>query len=275
MRTMSLSQYGTSVPRWRAATVLVAIALLFGSAALGKAKREHCKDYQRVLGISDPRGSLGCSNLQGLCDSFAKQIDSVGEFYPRKVKNDSRFGGFAWGPHSHRLFFHWGFNADPKKHAPLVKQVKSRGWSPKVEEEFFELIEEEQGRRNRKMMAAVQRGLGVYPRRRKNALASIIYDVHLLGDVEEQGTAATGQAVQELPGVVADIRDAIGKRLFKDRSGTQLAKDVEKAIGGQDPDSRKAERVLKLLESRLPSLLKKGDDGLYRAAFRRKGLDFD
>lgn len=245
--------------------------LVLRAPVFAKGGERHGEDYGAVLGVH-ALSAEGAGRLNQLWGQVNAQIDSVNEFYRTKIKDVPRFERFTWGAHSHRLLFHWGFHGDPQKHRPLARQVKSCGWSQKVGRAFYDVLRDEQARRNTVMTAAVRENLGVYTRARKRAIAAIIYDTHLLGDIAEPGNEATAQAVQNLPGILADLRRAIKKDLFKDRSGSDLARKIGEVTTEGWSEEEKAKAVLDLLSQELPEVLKTGDGGFLRRAFEEKGV---
>jgi len=257
--------------------LLVCVAILagilcVGSTAIAKDGEGHRKDYEAIIGISalNPEGQ---KHLDSMAKGFAEAIDSVDAFYRNSIKSDPNFQNFTYGLYSHRLLFHWGFNGDPRKHAPLVERVKACRWTEKVESEFYDTLLKEQSRRNDAMMDSARDNLGLYERSRKNAIAALIYDVHLLGDLVEQNGPYTGKAVQDLAGITADLQKTIKDRLFRDRrTGVDLAKKLGLLSKPGASDKEKAQLLLDTLKAELPPLIAKGDDGILGRIFKEKGI---
>ena len=155
-----------------------------------KSGQEHIQLWDDVFGISD---SASRNNILPLWKTAQEVIDGVGNDY-RDLRE--KFGWFTWGSLGHRLLFHWGFNTDPKHHAPLARQVcsclKGNLDAEKEERKFFAYLTSSiQSRRNRRLINAVISVTGIPTSRGyANAIATIIYDVHLLGDYETVNTSA-------------------------------------------------------------------------------------
>ena len=156
--------------------------------ALGGDK--HAELWNDVFGIHD---SAAKEKIQPLWKASQEVIDGVGNDY-RDLQ--ARFNWFTWGSYGHRLLFHWGFNTNPKNFAPLVRQVRSclknHPDAKNQEREFFSYLTTSiQARRNRKLINAVTSLTGIPTARGyANAVATIIYDVHLLGDYMTVNTSA-------------------------------------------------------------------------------------
>lgn len=166
------------------------LVIFAGSDSLAKSGQEHMQLWDNVFGISD---SASRNNILPLWRTAQEVIDGIGNDY-RDLRE--RFGWFTWGNYGHRLLFHWGFNADPEKHPPLVRQVrlglKGNPNAREQERKFFAYLTRNiQSRRNRRLINAVTTVTGIPTSRGyANAIATIIYDVHLLGDYETVSTSA-------------------------------------------------------------------------------------
>ena len=173
---------------------LVILSLLLvifaGGDSLAKSGREHIQLWDKVFGVTDMTSR---ENIQPLWRTAQEVIDRYKEDYNELTEN---FSWFNWGNYGHRLLFHWGFNADPNRYSPLVKQVRSclkdNPDAREQEHKFFAYLTGNiQSRRNHKLINAVTTVTGIPTSRGyANAIATIIYDVHLLGDYETVNTSA-------------------------------------------------------------------------------------
>jgi len=166
------------------------LVIFAGCDSFAKSGQEHIQLWDNVFGISD---SASRNNILPLWRTSQEVIDDIGNDY-RDLRE--KFSWFNWGNYGHRLLFHWGFNADPKRYSPLVKQVRSclkdNPDAREHERKFFSYLTNNiQSRRNRKLINAVTSVTGIPTARGyANAIATIIYDVHLLGDYETVNTSA-------------------------------------------------------------------------------------
>ena len=262
--------------------VSVLMFSLVQSAGWGYDERGHSKDWNRVFGIND---SESAKNIQPLWDVMQKLIDSTkylneekGSDY-RRVKDEFKWftwGSYKAGGHGHRLFFHWGFNADLRQYPPLEAQVKrclkkyaetqlEAGKTPeqvKAEceqqrEAFFKLLFKIQGERNRALINKVIEVTGIPTSRGyANAVATILYNTHLLGDYTTTWTSA-------LPGIRALEHDLLERgftRLLRGGESEKLKKisqELKQATnaGRGRTDKVRAELLLKVVGKFLPEIL--------------------
>ena len=140
---------------------------------------------------------------------------------------------FTWHKYGHRTFFHWGFNSNPKSSKILQELVEERQWTPDVVNAFWDKVIAEQARRNRLTMENVGKtlnfGVSGAERSYSNAFASIITDIHILGDYSTTNIAM----LQSLDLVVADIE----KALFESLKGGAEAKRIKKLLNDTNPTS--------------------------------------
>ena len=124
---------------------------------------------------------------------------------------------FTWHKYGHRVFFHWGFNANPRSCEILQQLVEERNWPSDVVTSFWEKVINEQARRNKESMSAVASTLGFElagsQRAYANAFASLITDIHLLGDYSTTNIAT----LQNIDLIIVDIKKALFESLKGDR----------------------------------------------------------
>ena len=132
--------------RMKFALSLVIMAVMCLDAC-AKSGQEHAQLWNNVFGVTDWTSK---ENMMPLWRTAQEVIDETGSDYKDL---QARFEWFTWGHYGHRLLFHWGFNADPKRYAPLVKQVRSclkgRPDASEQERKFFAYLATNiQSRRN-------------------------------------------------------------------------------------------------------------------------------
>ena len=116
---------------------------------------------------------------------------------------------------SHRIFFHCGFNKPVKESVGLRKCVDACTNDSKISNEIYNLVQKEQNARNRKMMDCVKKAIIHHSQNQRvnlsrakvNAIAALVYDIHILGDYEESNGTET--ALAPLENVVGDIINAV------------------------------------------------------------------
>lgn len=180
---------------------------------------------------------------------------------------------FTWGDYSHRIFFHWGFDAEPWSEA-LESQTNKQNWSSIVKDSFKIKIKLEQNRRNKliinntcKVFGLVDGGQsGKYAR----ALSNIVYNVHLLGDY----STSEYRSVAKISIIEANIRAAI---MVLDRNG-ENGKRFNFGIRNTSnraslDDNLKAEALLEYLKSHFPSFLLVASDGFFKIRFKKQAFE--
>lgn len=245
--------------------------LMGGEYAAAKSGADHKADMLRVIGISSDEPQEVRGKWNRIADEFAREIDS--DYSPLLRSVQSIAPAFTWGRYSHRIFFHWGFNdlpgsyeeyADASSRSALVERIEialeelpeqkrttcsSRIWS---------VIKTEQARRNRRMMDCIPSP----DRLTRNAIASILYDTHLLGDYVE-GDYTTKRALYPLNSVIKDIRQTL-KRL-RDENRCRNNTLVEAALSELHTLSHRnkscidhiaAEEILQFLAKYMPHIIR-------------------
>lgn len=166
------------------------MVLLVCGCVFAKSGKEHADLWNDVFGITDITSR---NKILPLWKTAQEVIDEYREDY-RDLQE--KFPWFTWGNYGHRLLFHWGFNADPKHYSQLVRQVRSclKGNPDAKEQEqkfFAYLTRNIQSRRNKKLINSLINTTSIPSARGyANAVATILYDVHLLGDYSTTNTSA-------------------------------------------------------------------------------------
>ena len=222
------------VRKFIAVILSLALVIFAGGDSFAKSGQEHIQLWDNVFGISE---NVSRNNILPLWRMAQEVIDEIGNDYRDLREN---FSWFTWGNYGHRLLFHWGFNADPKRYSPLVKQVRSclkdNPNAREQERKFFSYLTRNiQSRRNYKLINAVTSVTGIPTSRGyANAIATIIYDVHLLGDYETVSTSA-------LPKIDDIERDLVENGFTRLISGGDKSERLAK-IDGELRDSIRAGR---------------------------------
>ena len=233
------------------------LSLVIFSSAIGLAKdgSVHCRDMREVLGISQ---SESATQAYRRADEVAKTITKLidQDFSPLLEKTRAVAPNFNLGPSRHRLFFHWGFNEDPRHSEPLEKQINEATADETVRKKIWDMVIEEQRRRNNKMMSKVETEFGVHVREEKNALASIMYNAHILGDYEVSGLVQTSGMVS-MDVIIADTIRSFRRRL-RDLN-VELVSEFERKLmtAKRMPNTpTKAKEILAIMKEYIPKIFK-------------------
>ena len=230
---------------------------MFASAKVGP---EHCKDMLDVLGIQQEKAARpSYQHANEVAKTITAMIDNDVSSLRTSIMNIAP--SFSLGPSIHRLFFHWGFNEDPQHSKALSDRINAATVDEDARKRSWDLIKVEQGRRNRTMMAKAamefnkNSGL-MLSREEQNALASIMYNVHILGDYEVSGSAQTGGMVS-MNVIIADTIRSLGQRLRE--PNRELVREFEQQLStarGMPETPKKAATILEFMKIYVPKILK-------------------
>ena len=243
------------------------------SPAWALSGNEHAALWNDVFGIVDAQSQQA---IQPLWKAAQEVIDEYVDDY-RELSNRFPWFKLQIVRGEHRFLFHWGFNADPKRHQPLQRKIKERldkyaeeqmksassaeinRWKDKQEKEFFRYLTRTiQSRRNKKLINAVVETTSIPTARGyANAVATILYDVHLLGDYQTTATSA----LPKIGAIENDLVEDGFRRLLAGGDKTErLDKiraelDAAVRVGRGRIDSKRAALLLDTAKRLLPPIL--------------------
>ena len=184
----------------------------------------------------------------------------------------AEFPGFKC---KHRLLFHWGYNSTPWNDE-LQAKADGLPWgrNPSEVKRFRQIIANEQQRRNREANAMTEKLFGYASGGKDaafaNAMISIVYDVHIIGDYTPDNKDFDG--VQDLGSAVGDLINAIRK--LDEPLGRELVKSLQRVSREQISVQQKAEKLLAVLCREMPSFLQKAQGGSLKRRFEKQGIRF-
>ena len=235
-------------------------SVVFGKSSGTLSGHGHSGDITRTLGLN-VSNSLQRKLAENITKTFAKYIDSQDDASALNRRIKQIVPGFSLGSYTHRLYFHWGFNGDPRRSVALKHRIKESEASSDQVAMIWDIIIEVQAQRNKGMMDAIKNA--IQEKNKKpcelthyeiNALASIVYDVHILGDYVK-GTASAQLALQSFDAVVGDLIRASRKLGSNDyKSLNSLKNEINSAKFSGSP-SQSAERMLRVLAKYIPLLI--------------------
>ena len=210
-----------------------------------------------------------CDSISLLIKVIHDNIDHpIGYF---KGLRDAPHQNFTWRKYGHLVFFHWGFNSNPRNCKILQSLIDECNWTKQHEESFWIKIINEQARRNKESMMIVSNILNFQlsgtQRNYANAFASIITDIHILGDYSTTNIST----LQNIDNVIADIK----KALFESLKGEDAAKRINKLLDDTkqiDDVKERANKTLLILQQELPSFFLQIQDGFFAKHFTKLGL---
>ena len=253
--------------------VALFMLLLQTNSVSAKSGQEHCDDARAVLGIT-ARNPESENQLAAALRLVSMAVDCEGDFarfYREKVLDDARFSRFKRGSYTHRILFHRGFNRDPKHSNAISRCVEACDWDTGTRDAFWNVIKEEQGRRNLKMIDSMGQTLGFFSRRHQNAFASIVYDTHILGDYIQQDGGYSDKPLMNLDDLIADMHQALYSNLQGGDDAIALNKELKAASGSE---RERAEKFLAILKQRVPSIIANAEEGFSRRQIEKQGFAF-
>lgn len=245
------------------------------SAAAHSGFALHKADFYAVLGWEeDARVTAWMRAISSsMIDNYKGQEREVygGLNFYDYLKAD--FPGFKC---KHRLLFHWGYNSQPWSEA-LQRKVAALPWGGDSAEvgRFKRALAREQQYRNVVANKMTEELFGFASGGRDaamaNAMVSVVYDVHILGDYTPDNSDREG--LQSFASVVGDLINAV--RRIDAQSSAALIKDI-KAVANDATLTvpERSERLLAYLTTHFPEFLKKAQSGSLKRRIERRGIRF-
>lgn len=175
--------------------------VLSGLSCEAKSGGEHRSDMVRIFPF-DPDDKISNKKIFSFYDRVNAYLDYATfpneKVYGKKVGHPIFLGkyetlrGMKFA--NHRIWYHWGFNADPRKFNPLVSAVKSNiqegRLKPDYEHFFWEKLNQSISERNKVLLSewakasgySGLRQLSKIQRDQSNAFVTLLISIHLLGD---------------------------------------------------------------------------------------------
>lgn len=232
------------------------IVLLFFSLVpflncFGKGGDGHLYDMKRIMPFdeNDPVANKKIFDFFKMVNEYLDNADfpsrTIRTGHPAFIKNtpELKYMKFA----NHRIWFHWGFNKDPKKFQPLTRIIKRNIAEDKLKADheyiFWKSLMGEISRRNKFLMDEWAKisgysGLSVLSRRQRrqsNAFITLLVSIHLLGD---HTTSEIGVIINR-KALYGEINNAIdnlaGKSSIKNRQAANSLKNKLHSVEG-DPN---------------------------------------
>ena len=212
--------------------LVVACAIAFNSYGFGR--QQHTGDMQRVFPFEWDNDKI--IELYYLVNDYLDKPNDTNTGKPTLIAEHPKFGKMTFG--NHRIWYHWGFNVNPRNFTPLKEAVERNIKKGVITEtdakEFWDILLKEVGRRNRYLMNKATEILGygklgsisAIQRAQANAFVTILYSIHLLGD--HQGKILN--VMSDRNAVYADIYNAIDNLAGREAYNVERAKSIKKEL---------------------------------------------
>ena len=215
--------------------LLMCIFCIFPTSA--KQGWQHREDMRVVFPFADH-----CKEANELYDAVNAYLDygdieSKKPSNPRFIRLYPEFQRTKWA--NHRVWFHWGFNGNCKSFRPLLNLINTNIEDGYLREEdlplFWYELEKEISKRNKRMidLAANFMGYGSgsslssQMRDQCNALVTILYDIHLLGDWSTEETSVIASKEYIYKELYEAIRKIAGDNEDNYPKATKLIKQLK------------------------------------------------
>ena len=224
--------------------LLFIFCLLFPILTYALSGKEHARDMQRIF----PFVKCECNNkvidFYSLVNQYIDRPNDINIGKPNPISNHPKFSQMKFG--NHRIWYHWGFNTNPKKFTPLVdavnRSIADSVISENDVEEFWDCVMADVSRRNRYLMNCAAdifgyKALGsisTNQRRQLNAFVTVLYSIHILGDHQ----CLITDVMCDIKRVYADIFNAIDDLAGKDKANVLQARDLKKVLRPEQDDPK-------------------------------------
>lgn len=242
----------------------------------------HCEDIMDVLGFEYNLKLFSRSKDTKSNQSWTKyissdMIDNTKSDFHNQLDRD--YPGLNIShPRNHRLLFHWAYNAEPWN-TELERFIRNycENYDLNIESNirvFKAKMRSEQARRNRLIIQKTEQIFGLAhggtERVYSHFLASMAYNVHILGDYTTDNTVLSGlYAFDKLIGQFVDELRKLDYVKSKDivRGITRInSKNIKK--------QEKADELMLYLKLHVPAFIKEARNGSFKRLLENRGFRF-
>lgn len=234
----------------RVILIFLLASLSFVSRAHGS-WREHADDMYAVFGFQENDDVTYW--MRFISSEMIDKVNNDGFYDALKVR-------YPWFKCTHRALFHWGYNAIPWN--PVIeKKVLSYASKNNIDpdglkHEFLDVLRAEQKRRNALMNSETEKLFGFSSggrdARYANAIVSLAYDIHLVGDYMSDNRSLSG--VAEFSDIIADI--VISVRKIDPEAAKPFIKGLNASQKGFSDVQLRADSVMAYLKVAMPGFIR-------------------
>lgn len=243
---------------------------------------QHCEDIMDVLGFEYNLKLFSRSKDTKSNQSWTKyissdMIDNTKSDFHNQLDRD--YPGLNIShPRNHRLLFHWAYDAEPWN-TDLERLIRNYcdKYDLNIESNirvFKAKIRSEQARRNRLIIQKTEQTFrlahGGTERVYSHFLASMAYNVHILGDYTTDNTVLSGlYAFDKLIGQFIDELRKLDYANSKD-----IVRGITRINNKNIKVQRKADELMKYLKMHVPSFIKRARNGSFKRLLEKRGYRF-
>lgn len=242
----------------------------------------HCEDIMDVLGFEYNLKLFSRSKDTKSNQSWTKYISSdmidntKSEFHKQL---DYDYPGLNIShPRNHRLLFHWAYDAEPWN-TELERFIRDycEKYDLNIESNarvFKAKMRSEQAKRNKLIIQKTEQVFGLAhggtDRVYTHFLASMAYNVHILGDYTSDNTVLSGlYAFDKLVGQFVDEFRKLDYAKSKD-----IVRGITRINNKNIKVQEKADELMQYLKLRVPSFVKEARNGSFKRRLENRGFRF-
>lgn len=243
---------------------------------------QHCEDIMDVLGFEDNPKLFSRSKDTKNNQSWTKyissdMIDNTKSEFHKQLDRD--YPGLNIShPRNHRLLFHWAYDAEPWN-TDLERLIRNYcdKYDLNIESNirvFKAKIRSEQARRNRLIIQKTEQifrlAHGGTERVYSHFLASMAYNVHILGDYTSDNTVLSGlYAFDKLIGQFVDELRKLDYAKSKD-----IVRGITIINRKNIKTQEKADELMLYLKLHVPAFIKEARNGSFKWLLENRGFRF-
>ena len=245
---------------------------LFPLMIYGKGGFEHAKDMMSVFGPSDHK------QIKSFFLKVSYIIDENRHGLGGKIKSIAP--RYTEGDYGHRIYFHWGFNGDPKDSQAFKERVEAATTDMQLQASIYAIVREEQRKRNTHVLDYAKehfldpndRSMALKPAE-INAIATLAYDTHIIGDYmfntkESKKVTMSKKALMPMDKLMEDVCKVFDRitredEVFRNNPNRKvLVKTFRrrmKEAANKSSQKDAAEGMLRIMRDTVPQLLRMTD----------------
>ncbi len=241
---------------------------------------QHCEDIMDVLGFEDNPKLFSRSKDTKNNQSWTKyissdMIDNTKSEFHKQLDRD--YPGLNIShPRNHRLLFHWGYEAEPWN-TELERFIRNycEMYDRNIESNirvFKAKIKSEQSKRNGLIIQKTGQVFGFAQggtdRVYSHFLASMAYNVHILGDYTSDNTVLSGlYSFDKLVGQFVNELRKLDYAKSKD-----IVRGITRINNKDIKVQEKADELMRYLKLRVPSFVKEARNGSFNRRLENRGF---
>ena len=261
-------------------TLILLLSVLNGYAHSGFI--QHCEDIMSVLGFKDNPKLFSRSKDTKNNQSWTKyissdMIDNTKSDFHKQLDRD--YPGLNIShPRYHRLLFHWAYDAEPWN-IDLERLIRNycETYDLNIESNirvFKAKMRSEQSRRNRLIIQKTEQTFGFAhggtERVYSHFLASMAYNIHILGDYTSDNTVLSGlYAFDKLIGQFVDELRKLDYAKSKD-----IVRGITRINSKNIKPQEKADELMLYLKLHTPAFIKEARNGSFKRLLENRGFSF-